>query len=143
MSTADSALHTINNISSVEDEGQLKQLDQALDTLFQSGEAEKGLDALFAVFERFPHSDGYGVFWSILHGLEALPNYEPRLVLSVRTQPMEFNLMMINRLLNAKVFSIGDVSLLVLLEEVANNHRYDEHTRLRASEYVNRHRDKR
>lgn len=100
----------LDTIKSVEDEGELALLDQAIEALFSTQSPERAIDALFRIYERFPESDGYGVFWSILHALEAMPGYEQRLIESVRRQPMEFNLNMVNRLLNANITHIGDYS---------------------------------
>jgi hypothetical protein len=46
------------------------------------------------VFERFPDHDGYGVMWSVLHGIEAILNYEIELLASVRRLPTEFGVVM-------------------------------------------------
>jgi hypothetical protein len=62
-------------------------LDHSLTELFQSGFASQGIDALLGVFERHPTDDGAGVFWAIVHGLEATPGYESALVESVRRAP--------------------------------------------------------
>jgi hypothetical protein len=56
---------------------------------------------LLAIFERFPLHDGYGVFWSALHGLEDIPAYEPHLIASLRRQPSQFGLLMVRRILNS------------------------------------------
>ncbi len=86
------------------------KLDQLLEQLWVTGAPEQGMKALFGIFERYPEDDGNGVFWTILHGLERLPNYEPALVSSVRRQPTEFNVLMVNRILNTGQESIGGVS---------------------------------
>lgn len=136
MEHIDSIIATINNIESADNEADLRQLDQALQELFQSEHPERGMDALFRVFERFPQSDGYGVFWGVLHGLESLSNYEPRLIESVRRQPMEFNLTMVNRLLNDGTTQVKGTDLLALLDEVAANPNYSEAAREQARDYV-------
>jgi hypothetical protein len=129
---------TIDAIESVDDEESLRRLDQALQDLFKSPHPERGIDALFRIFERFPDSDGYGVFWSILHGLERLPNYERRLITSVQRQPMEFNLTMVNRLLNAGTTQIEGTDLVALLEAVAADPQYSEKARGHARRLVER-----
>jgi hypothetical protein len=139
----DSIIATINSIESVDDEAELRQLDQALQELFQSAYPECGMDALFGVFERFPQSDGYGVFWTVLHGLESLPNYEPHLIESVRSQPMEFTITMVNRLLNGGTTEVNGTDLLALLEEVAANPNYWEAVREQARECAERQRRRR
>lgn len=61
------------------------------------------LPVLFGVFERFPEDDGAGVFWAIVHGIEALPfNYEPFLQESHSRKPSEMTEVMLMRLANWK-----------------------------------------
>ena len=76
---------------------------------------------LLDVFERFPDDDGFESFWGIVHLLEREGGYESALVDSVRRSPGEFNLTMINRLLNGGIKNVGDQSLLSLLEDVARS----------------------
>ena len=45
--------------------------------------------------------DGYGVFWTILHGLEDIPDYESALFASLRRRPSMMALSMACRVLNA------------------------------------------
>lgn len=59
-------------------------LDVLLEELFQYPEEQIPADVLLGIFERYPESDGYGVFWSIIHGLEALPEFEQRLYQSLK-----------------------------------------------------------
>lgn len=102
-----------------EDEGQLKQLVALLDALDATSVNANDVNQLLGVFGRFPDKDGFGSFWKILHLLEKAGGYESALVDSVRRSPGEFNLLMINRLLNGGIENIGGQSLLSLLEEVA------------------------
>ena len=76
---------------------------------------------MLGVFERFPEQDGYGVFWGILHALEACDGYEAELLVSVQRKPCEFNVLMINRLLNADVYEVEGHSLEDVLRSVAVN----------------------
>jgi hypothetical protein len=79
---------------------------------FQSPEAEKAVGAMLRVFERFPTGDSHGVFWSILHGLEAHSGrYEFQLIESVRRAPAEFSLIMLNRMINAGETELAGESL--------------------------------
>ena len=140
MNTAHHIIAAIDSIASVDQPDSLQKIQQALDTLFTSPHPEIGIDALFRVLERFPDSDGFGVFWSILHGLEALPNYETRLIQSVQQQPMEFNLIMINRLLNAGVDEINGVNLVALLDTIADTPIHRQRARELARNFAERHR---
>jgi hypothetical protein len=108
-----------------EDEGQLKQLDDLVTALDADILNRNDVGQLLGVFERFPDDDGFGVFWQILHLLEQAGGYESALVDSVRRSPGEFNLTMINRLLNGGIAIVGTQSLLSLLEEVARTEQAD------------------
>ena len=112
------------------------RLDELLGQLWASGEPQLGTEALFRVFERFPERDGYGVFWSIVHGLERLPNYEPALIDSLRRQPTEFNVLMVARILNAGICTVGDTEGLALLEEVVAHPKATGQARHNAGEYI-------
>jgi hypothetical protein len=104
--------------TSPRDETQLRKLDEAIDDLADKPVAAEEFKELLGVFERFPEDDGHGVFWSIVHCLEAFDGYEPFLVESVNRNPVEFNVLMVNRLLNAGVLEVGNQSLLALLKSV-------------------------
>ena len=82
-------------------EAQLQALDVAVQEIAPASCAHAEFQAMFGVFERFPSQDGYGVFWGILHALEACDGYELELRASVQRKPCEFNVLMVNRLLNA------------------------------------------
>lgn len=115
-------LARIENVRTAEDESDLAALDEGVRELFARPDAWRGIDTLLRVFERFPTQDGYGVFWSILHGLESLSGrYEGKLVESVRRAPSEFGLVMVNRMLNAGHAEAGGVSLLAVLREASEN----------------------
>ena len=118
------AVEIISGIESVEDASELARLDAAVTSLLSSAYPERGMGALLRVFERFPDQDGYGVFWSILHGLEGLPGYEEALIESIRRQPSEFSLLMVSRMLNAGRTHVNGTDLLGLLDEVARNPDY-------------------
>lgn len=53
------------------DEAQLRQLDETVGAVRPQDCGELEFRALLGVFERFPEDDGFGVFWSIVHCLEA------------------------------------------------------------------------
>lgn len=78
-------------------------LDDLLNELWLVGQPPiDALPILFGVFERFPEDDGAGVFWSIVHGVEALPyNYEPLLQESHGRTPSEMSKVMLVRLANS------------------------------------------
>lgn len=108
-------------IVSVEDPRQLQELEKIVSSIVPSECGEPEFCALFGLFERFPESDGFGIFWSVVHLLEACAGYEPFLVESVRRKPVEFNVLMINRLLNGNISEISGHHLIPLLESVMLN----------------------
>ena len=73
----------LQSVESAESEADLRVLDETATAIFQEGLASQLFADLFRIFERFPDKDGFGVFWSIVHGLEAVLGYEPSLLESV------------------------------------------------------------
>lgn len=104
---------------SPEDEAQLKKLDELIQGFSDWQPTRRDFEELLSVFERFPFHDGYEVFWSIVHCIEHYQGYEPALLASVRRTPCDFNLILINRMLNGGITEIGNVSLIELLQTVA------------------------
>lgn len=94
-------------------------LDSLMAELWQAGHPEQAIPELLSVFERYPEEEGFGVVWGVLHGLEALPNYETELLRSLSRQPSEFGVRMVGRLLNAGTTEVGGISLLKTLRELA------------------------
>src|SRR6266699_3425150 len=109
----------LRSVQSAESEADLKVLDETVTAIFQEGFANQCFAELFQIFERFPERDGFGVFWSILHGLEAVSGYEPLLLESVERAPSEFTVRMINRMINAGELRIGSRDLMSVLEGTA------------------------
>jgi hypothetical protein len=126
----------LDSIVDSESAQDLAKVDGALAALHRATNGAGCVPALLRVFERFPSSDGFESFWGILHSLEALPGYEGHLIASVRRTPGTFNLLMINRLLNAGVREIDGISLLGILDEVANSTHYPEQVRSRARSFI-------
>ena len=62
---------------------------------------------LLRVFERFPRHDGHGVFWTILHAVEAVEGYAPILVEHVMRTPTEMGIRMLQRMINAGTTHVG------------------------------------
>jgi hypothetical protein len=119
-----------------EDEGQLKQLVDSIDVLDANILSSNDVRQLLDVFERFPDDDGFESFWGIVHLLERAGGYESPLIDSVRRSPGEFNLTMINRLLNGGIKHVGDQSLLSLLEDVARSERGNPNSARLAMHFV-------
>ena len=77
-------------------------LDALLEELFLHPVAQIPATTLLGVFERFPESEGCGVFWSIIHGLEALPEFEIDLYQSIKRKPSTCGFTMVLRILNSE-----------------------------------------
>lgn len=130
-------LSVIKSIDSVADVEQLEILQSSLDKLFVSPNLQKEeIEVLFGLYEKFPTSDGYGLFRSILHKIEAIGNYESLLIESVQRQPALFNLLMIKRMVNSGVYFVGDTDLLNLLTQVANDKNQLEILRQDAQDFI-------
>lgn len=121
---------------SPEDEAQLQRLDELIRGFSDVQPTRQDFEELLSVFERFPDHDGFGVFWSIVHCMEHFQGYEPALLESVRRTPGEFNLMMINRMLNTGITAVGNDSLLELLQTVAASANASEQAREIASNFI-------
>jgi hypothetical protein len=112
-------VEAIDAITSVESADDLSRLQDLADRYFTSRQAAKHLEVWFRLYERFPEDDGCGIFWAILHGLEALPDCDTQVVASVRRKPSQFPVRMVNRMLNADIRTVAGVDLLDLLKTVA------------------------
>ncbi len=129
----------INNLASftdAHDELQLRFLVETVDAIETHACGENEIRALLSIFERFPDDDGYGVFWSILHCLEKCEGYEPLLIESVARTPVEFNLNMINRIINSGTCEIDGRSLHLLLASAITNAAASENTKDFARNFV-------
>lgn len=122
--------------------GQIKQLVDSIDALDANTLSLNDVRQLLDVFERFPEDDGFESFWGIIHLLERAGGYESALIDSVRRSPGEFNLTMINRLLNGGVKNVGGQSLLSLLDDVARTKRDNSNSARLAMHFVEYHRNR-
>jgi hypothetical protein len=132
----DSLVADIDSISSIDDVQELEKLQHSLEALFAIPNHERAAGTLYHLFERFPEGDASGLFWSVMDDLEQMPGYEQELIQSVKRQPSEFSLRMVNRLLNNGVTRVGDVDLLELLMTVADDPTQPESVRTWAREFV-------
>jgi hypothetical protein len=116
----DRVIADIDGLTAVAPDGlDLDRLQSLADEYFTSPEAPAHLDVWFRLYERFPEFDGHGVFWTILHGIEAQPNSDGCVVASVRRRPSRFPLLMVNRMLNGGIKITDGVDLVELLQTVA------------------------
>ena len=136
MPTSPYLLAQLDSITDAETPEQLARLEKVLAGLSPGDCEESDFKALLAVLERFPLSDGFESFWSIVHFLEACEGYEPLLVESVRRQPAELTLTMLNRLLNADFTHCGETSYVSLLELAAASEAAAPELRALAAHFV-------
>lgn len=111
-------VQALSQFSDPQSETQLKALDTAVQAIKpeECGEAE--FRAMLLVFERFPEDDGFGVFWGLIHALEACSGYEYEMLASVARKPCEFNVLLVNRLLNAGITEVDGIPLEGVLSTV-------------------------
>ena len=98
-----------------------RQFESILPQLCARSWSDAEIIAALGLFERHPRGESFGLFWTLLHGLEAQPGFEPLLFASVRRLPSEFGVRMLGRLLNADAAGLRAVAtteIRALLSEV-------------------------
>jgi hypothetical protein len=133
---ASQLVESLEQFQSPRDEDQLRLLERTIASVRPQDCGEPEFRALLSVFERFPAEDGFGVFWSIVHFLEACEGYEPALLESVRVAPTEFNVLMVNRILNAGIAQVAGESLLSVLNGVASDEAAPDDVRESARDFI-------
>jgi hypothetical protein len=111
----------IDGITSLDDPDQLRVLETFLHTITPSDFTPDLYRAVFGLFERFPEHDAYGVFASLVTLLERCPFFQPFLIESVRRRATEYNLTMVNRLLNGGFRYVASTDLAHLLKDAAED----------------------
>jgi hypothetical protein len=86
------------------------------------------ITAMFGLMERYPNAY-LGTPGPLVHSIESLgiENYEPLLIESVRRQPTELTVWMVNRILNTELSPEHRRSLLELLAAVPDHPRLATH----------------
>ena len=113
----------------------LYQLAKEYFVLEASGDVEH-LDVWFRLYERYPDSDGYGVFWTILHGIEHVMFSPTGLLLivnrSLQRKPTYFPLLIVSRMRNTPNITsrISERVLLDLLHLYETDERCDADLRI-------------
>lgn len=136
-------IEAVERFTEPNDETQLQQLEEAVGATRPEDCRQPEFRALLSVFERFPEDDGYGIFWSIVHCLETCEGYESALIESVTRSPAEFNILMVNRLLNGGVTEIEGQPLLSVLVSAASNPAASARARESAKGFVEYQRNRR
>lgn len=113
-------------------------LEDILAELFSCKEPELGLDAMIEIYEKYPDEDN-DVLWGMLHGIEDIGNYEMKVIESVKRKPSFFGILMINRMLNADINSIGYIDLVEILKTAVSNPFASNFIKEQALRFINRH----
>ena len=90
-------------------DGDWRLLESLFEVAFSSADPRAYYNAIFNLFERFPDEDGAGVFWSALHGMEAIGGYEVPLLGYFRRWPNLMTKVMLQRIQNSGQDSIQGV----------------------------------
>jgi hypothetical protein len=114
----------------------LGRLQTLIDEYFASAAAAAHIDVWFRLYERFPDDHGHGVFWTILHGIEAQPGSDAAVVASVNRRPTHYPVLMVNRMLNGGIRKAAGADLLKLLQQVAGDERSAAGVREDAERYL-------
>jgi len=96
-------------------DGDWRPLEGHIEQAFASPDPKKYYPAIFKLFERFSEEDGAGVFWSALHGMEAVGGYEEMLLLYFRRWPSLMAQTMLRRILNSGQTHIDKVAIATLI----------------------------
>jgi hypothetical protein len=96
-------------------EGDWRPLDTLFDRAFSGPAPKSYYHAIFNLFERFPEEDGAGVFWSALHGMEAVGGYEELLLQSFRHRPSLMATTMLRRIKKSGQSHIGQIEISPLI----------------------------
>jgi hypothetical protein len=121
------------------DAEQLRSLEQTVSSLTPASLTEEDFRAVFDLFERFPEEDEYGIFWSLLHAVEAVGGYELALLESVQRTPAGFNVAMLCRFLNGGVKEIAGRNLVSLVTAVVARRDISTRARETAEEALSAH----
>lgn len=105
------------------------------DEILAWSSSEKVARAVFAVFERLPHSD-LGSPGPLIHAIEKVPNYESLLLESVERHPTPHTVWMINRLLNLPQPRERRRQLLALLRNAMSHPMANTATRNAARQFL-------
>jgi hypothetical protein len=92
-------------------DGEWLELEDLLQEALSMEEPEYFYTAFFNLFERFPKEDGAGVFWTALHGMEHIGNYEKDLLRYFRRFPSLMTNIMLKRMANSGISEVSGVNI--------------------------------
>ena len=90
-------------------------LEKYFEQVFSSPDPKQYYNAIFNLFESYPEEDGAGVFWSALHGMEAVGGYEEMLLLYFRRHPTLMTRTLLQRIRNSGRSHIGRMAISSLI----------------------------
>jgi hypothetical protein len=95
----------------------------------------RGMPAIFSLLERFPDGE-FGSPGPLVHELEAIPDYLPLLRDSLRRQPTQLTVWMVNRLLNTELSNDQREAWLAELRAAFEHPLASEQTRETAEDFL-------
>ena len=114
----------------------LELLEEYIDEIWENEQEESFIETLFEVFENNSKHDGYGIFWTILHGIETIPNFEKYVLSSISKQVSDFSLIMAIRILNPKSVTSYKKEMKSTLLKVYEDSSLDEYFKLKIKKII-------
>ncbi|WP_062055655.1 hypothetical protein [Aquimarina longa] len=96
------------------------ELNELLTDLEKTAHPEKGIVTLFKVLERYHDRDDH-VLWEVGHAVEDMKGFKQELVNSLKRQPSDIGIMILNAYYNDGVKEIGNESMTDILKHLENH----------------------
>lgn len=119
-------------------DGNWLHLEELLAELWATEKPEIGLDNLFGLLERYAEEDGIGVFWSVVHGIEQMNDYEQSLLNSLNRRPSIVTVLMVHRIANTGQIMILDKEIKAIYRELLIDSKVLPSIRERINRYLKR-----
>ena len=129
-------LAEIETTSSLDDAPASTRLEALVQMYFRQPEADRRIEVRFRLYERFPAHDAFGIFWSVLHGLEKQPSCAMKVVEWVRRAPSGFAVRMLSTLSHSGVRELAGTDLVEYMHHVSDHQRGPRSVRDQACEHV-------
>ena len=138
--STDDIAASLNAFVAKDDGSDPATLYELLDGVDLSTASDRLLPAMFGVMERYPEAD-LGAPGPLVRLIETLPvpEFEPALRSSVRRQPGQLNVWMVNRILNSTPSAEHRRELLALLKAVTSHPRASAASRAMAERLLQHH----
>jgi DNA repair ATPase RecN len=102
------------------EENSWNELDIHITDLMNTENSEKGIVNLFKILERYHDRDDH-VLWEIGHATEDMKGFEYELVNSLKRQPSDIGIMLLNMIYNTGAKEIGGENMDALLAHLKNH----------------------